>query len=264
MHKSCPRVVRSSVFQSYSLSVAHSIGPSVQSMPLQFVKPKSMRLRSYSVSPKVVSRSATRVMSSSSPISSLRNLPPQTPPESAADTLVEESLPVQGLFENENFSANDSVSIADMSDDSWQLAQGRRTARSTRQSSRASRRKLETTSAESDADVMTCIPFSSASVAETSTVDSQSSSISLDACLSTDIDTFSASLEAPDDVTMTDMQRRYIAHTTLMARFCHRSSWRFDHVSLVINFVQSQDLMKSPSRQNLQAVLRVPQELLRG
>ena len=210
MHKSCPRVVRSSVFQSYSLSVAHSIGPSVQSMPLQFVKPKSMRLRSYSVSPKVVSRSATRVMSSSSPISSLRNLPPQTPPESAADTLVEESLPVQGLFENENFSANDSVSIADMSDDSWQLAQGRRTARSTRQSSRASRRKLETTSAVSDVDVdvMTSIPVSSASVAEISTVDSQSSSIFLDACLSTDVDTLSASSEAPYDVTMTEMQRR--------------------------------------------------------
>ena len=69
-------------------------------MPLQFSKSKPMRLRSYSVSPKVVSQSASRALSVSSPISSLRDLPPQTPPESAAAILVQESLPVQELFEN--------------------------------------------------------------------------------------------------------------------------------------------------------------------
>ena len=182
-----------------------------------------MRLRSYSVSPKVVSRSSSSILSNISPFSSSRNLPPQTPPESAAATLVQESLavqevPVRDLFENEDLSVNESASVADMSNDSWQFAQSRRTARSTRQSSRASRRKLETTSAVSDVDVMTSIPLSAASVAETSTVDSQSSSISLDACLSTDVKPFSASSGAPYDVTMTDMQRRYIAHATLMAR----------------------------------------------
>ena len=174
-----------------------------------------MRLRSYSVSPKIVPRS----LSTMSPFPSARDLPLQTPPESAAATSIQESvavqeLPVQILFDNEDISVNESVSVADMSNDSWQLAQSRRSARSTCQSSRASRRELETTSAVSDADVMTSIPFSSASVAETSIVDSRSSSISLDACLLTDVDTFSASSEAPDDVTMTDMQRRYIAHAT--------------------------------------------------
>ena len=227
-------------------------------MPLQFSKSKTMRLRSYSVSPKIVSRS----LSTTSPFPSARDLPPQTPPESAAATSIQESvavqeLPVQILFDNEGVSVNESVSVADMSNDSLQLAQSRRTARSTRQSSRASRRKLETTSAVSDVDVMTSIPVSSASVAETSTVDSQSSSISLDACLSTDVDTFSASSEAPDDVMMTDMQRRYIAHATLMARSL--SSEQLEIRSRLLG-----DLMKSPSRQNLQAVLRVPQKLLRG
>ena len=192
-------------------------------MPLQFNKSKTMRLRSYSVSPKVVSRSSSSILSNISPFSSSRNLPPQTPPESAAATLVQESLavqevPVRDLFENEDLSVNESISVADMSNDSWQLAQPRRSARNTRQSSRASPWKLETTSAVSVADVMTSIPFSSAPVAETSTVDSQSSSISLDACLSTDVDTFSASSKVSDDVTMTNMQRRYIAHATLMAR----------------------------------------------
>ena len=149
-----------------------------------------MRLRSYSVSPKVVSRFANRVLSSNnSPISSLRNLPPQIPPESAAAPSNQESLPVQGLFENENLSANESVSVADLSNDSWQLAQSRRSARGSRQSSSASRQKLETTSAVSVVDVVTSLPLSSAPIAETSTVDSQSSSISCDACLSTDVDT---------------------------------------------------------------------------
>ena len=77
-----------------------------------------MRLRSYSVSP--VSRS----LNTTSPFPSARDLPPQTPPESAAVTSIQESvavqeLPVQILFDNEGVSVNESVSVADMSNDSW-------------------------------------------------------------------------------------------------------------------------------------------------
>ena len=108
-----------------------------------------------------------------------------------------------------------------MSDDSWQLARSCRSARKSNQLSRASLQTLNTVPVTPVIDVVTSIaslPHSSAPIAETLTVDSQSSSISLDACLSTDVDTLSASSEALDDVMMTDMQRRYIAHATLMAR----------------------------------------------
>ena len=107
------------------------------------------------------------------------------------------------------------------SDNFWQIALSRKSARNVRQSSRASLKSLETTPAVPVIAAMTSIPsppHPSASIAETSTTDSQSSSISLDACLSTDVDTLSASSEASDDVTMTEMQRRYIAPATLMAR----------------------------------------------
>ena len=107
------------------------------------------------------------------------------------------------------------------SNDSWQIASSRRSARNARQFSQASLQTLDAVPVAPVIEVVTSIaslPLSSAPVAETSTVDSQSSSISLDARLSTDVDTFSASPEAPVDVTMTDMQRRFIAPATLRAR----------------------------------------------
>ena len=107
------------------------------------------------------------------------------------------------------------------SNDSWQIASSRRYARNARQFSQASLQTLDAVPVAPVIEVVTSIaslPLSSAPVAETSTVDSQSSSISLDARLSTDVDTFSASPEAPVDVTMTDMQRRFIAPATLRAR----------------------------------------------
>ena len=81
-------------------------------MPLQFSKSKTMRLRSYSVSPKIVSRS----LSTTSPFPSARDLLPQTPPESAAATSIQESvavqeLPVQILFDNEGISVNEAMSF---------------------------------------------------------------------------------------------------------------------------------------------------------
>ena len=186
-------------------------------MPLKVIKTKRFR-----VSP--TTRASVK-----------RDLPPQIPPEFAADIpvlresdpVLRESNPVlqemslSELFANENVSESNLSESTIPSDNSWQIALSRKSARNVRQSSRASLRSLETTPAVPIIAAVTSIPFPphpSAPIAETSTVDSQSSSISLDACLSTDVDTLSASSEAPDDVMMTDMQRRHIAHATLMAR----------------------------------------------